>query len=270
MNIENIHVYGFQPAITRAMRNPMDSWDQSDSSFFEQNQKGQWWETVYGEARVVECPIIGPSDLELALKLIKRGSEHRKFMRQIILWMDITIPRYVWQELDTYKVSTVRNSCSTMNKLGSEDLTQEDFEDPVPEYLLSNVNSLGAVLRAAKEESEGVREARVQLKNDLPEGFLQRATYTCSYETCLAACLQRAGHRLPQWKKGCEGSIVDFLLSLPYMNEFYEAATFKRRKAREAIKVLKLWRKQIENGCGELIVDIDDVDEVLQLIKHSV
>jgi len=233
MKIEHTQVFGFRMAIQYAMRNPMDSWDDSDSEFYMPMPPPVGTDSSYIHAP--ENPNIGPNDLKLARRLIIRGSEHSKFMRQIIVWVNITIPRYVWQELDTYKVATVRNSCSTMNKLGSTDLEQSDFQHPIPHTHLENINALAKVLREAKQEHEGVREARVQLKNDLPEGYLQRASYTFSYQTALAMLLQRANHRLPEWRIDCEGSICHWLVSLPYMKEFYEAATWKKNEIRNVI-----------------------------------
>lgn len=238
MKIERIRVYGFEPAF-RGMRNPQNSWDKSDSTFYSPTGFEHYPATYdTTELLVPESPRIGPKDLELACTLIKRGSEHRKFLRQIMVWMDITIPRYVWQELDTYKVATVRNSCSTMNKLGERDLEQSDFELPIQELTLELINKLGRLLREAKEEHQGVREARRQLKNDLPEGFLQMATYSMSYETALSAVLQREFHRLPEWRLEDEGSITSTLISLPYMKEFYEAATWKKNEIRCVISEL--------------------------------
>lgn len=98
MKIEHTEVHGFRPAF-RGMRNPLESWERSDSTFD-------------------EIAILGKEDLKLACRLIAAGTSHSKFLRQIIVWADFTLPRYVWQEVDTYKVATVRNSCSTMHTLG--------------------------------------------------------------------------------------------------------------------------------------------------------
>lgn len=269
MEIKRIRVCGFEPAL-HGMRNPMDSWADSDSAFYERGQmagSSGRYDGPYGDfIRAPEYPVIGPKDMELAKKLIMRGREHRKFLRQIMIWFDINIPRFVWQELDTYKVSTVRNSCSTMNTLGKRDLDQSAFERPIPELTLEGVNKLGRLLREAKEDGEGVREARVQLKNDLPEGFLQMATYMLSYETALTAILQRERHRLPQWRKGEEGSIVECLLCLPYMSHFYEAATFKRRQLRRAIKDLKEMIRDVQEGMS---VEVDQLQDMLKLLKEA-
>ena len=163
--IENTEVYGFRAAL-RAMRNPMDSWNKSDSNYHVQ-YTGPWGRNI----KVPELPVLGDADLKLAHKLIRGGTPHRKFLRQIIVWVDFTLPRYIWQELDTYKVATVRNSCSTMHKLGHRDLIQEDFAAPIPLSLLNELNQLGEDYRIIKDYNY-VRD----MKNILPEGFLQKST----------------------------------------------------------------------------------------------
>jgi hypothetical protein len=219
VKIENVEVYGFRAAL-RGMRNPMNSWDKSDSKPGNSPAVTGEWGILFPERTE-----IGPEDMKLALRLIKNGSEHRKFLRQIQIWMDITIPRYVWQELDTYKVATVRNSCSTMHKLGSRDLVQEDFELPIPDSLLVLLNLQGSEFRQAKRVGDKAKEKyiRREYKNLLPEGFLQKATYTFNYETALTMYFQRRGHRLPEWNAKSPGSICAFLASLPYMKEFIGA-----------------------------------------------
>lgn len=265
MHIKMIRVFGFESALF-GMRNPEDSWADSDSTFYEEGVD-EWCDGFYDKMRVPEKPNIGVKDMELAKKLIIRGSEHRKFLRQIMVWMNITIPRFVWQELDTYKVATTRMSCSTMNTLGREDLDQSAFERPINELTLEGVNKLGQLLRDAKadkEEKGAVRDARVQLKNDLPEGFLQMATYTMSYETVLAAIMQRRFHRLPQWRKGEEGSIVNCLLELPYMEEFYEAAIWKMRTRRDARKLIDQVIRHMSPGAPKA-----DLERALCMLRRA-
>lgn len=228
MKIENIEVYGFKRAL-HGMRNPMDSWDNSDSEFFvymDHFADTYWPNPSHLFITSLEMPEIGPNDLKLALKLIKGGSEHRKFLRQIQIWFDITVPRYVWTELDTYKVATVRNSCSTMHKLGTRDLIQDDFQLPIDEHLLSLLNQYGTAFREAKEgkDYKAMGRIRHEYKNILPEGFLQKATFSMSYETAMSMYFQRRKHRLPEWKEDCEGSITSFIKNLPYMRDFIEAA----------------------------------------------
>ena len=271
MKIENTEVYGWRAAL-RAMRNPMDSWGKSDSWI----EEGATVDSAYGlrplyaplsadgttEKRIYcdlpgavrdnsdytgggavcrEGPCIGPEDLKLACKLIRGGSEHRKFMRQIIVWVDFTLPRYVWQEADTYKVATVRNSCSTMHKLGSAVLALEAFQDDdvLPEVLMY-LNQAGAALRAKAEwippgKSYVLKGEEIKrwMKKHMPEGFLQRATMTFSYETLLAMHRQRKNHRLPEWSgvPSLEWKDVqvlcEWIRSLPYMAKFIEASEGK-------------------------------------------
>jgi hypothetical protein len=178
-----------------------------------------------------EVPDIGPEDLKLACKLIKSGyldesmaetnyGEH-KFLRDIEIWADLSLAICLWSELDTYKVDTVRNSCSTMYKLGTRDLTPEDFQDRrvKPDYLI-HLNEMGAKYRA----TEGAEHVEVlhDLKLDLPAGYLQKATYHFNYETALKIYFERRHHRMREWSG--TGGICDWIKTLPYMPEFIEAA----------------------------------------------
>jgi len=220
--IEHIEVYGFKAAL-RSMRNAKDSWVKADSVC----GIGEPGVFKFGGQlmTVPEHPIIGPNDTRLITTLIKRGSEHRKCLRYIQIWFDIVIPRYVWQEMDTYKVATVRNSCSTMHKLGSRDLTQNDFAEPIPIDFLNLLNRYGVELVAAKKEkaTPKVNSLRKSYKNLLPEGYLQRATYLMNYETALIMYKQRYDHRLPEWNVEVPGSICNFIRCLPYMSAFIDA-----------------------------------------------
>lgn len=194
MKIENVEVFGFRAAI-HGMRNPMNSWSKSDSNF--------------------DCGlVIGPNDLELSKKLIKAGSEHRKFLRMIHIQCFITLPRYIWQEMDTYKVSTVRLSCSTMHKLGMTDLTEEDFQDRnVLPSTLEQLNIFGSVYRKTKELPL-LRE----MKQILPEGFLQSADLDFNYETAMNMYYQRKNHRMSEWSG--ENGICKWIESLPMMDQW--------------------------------------------------
>jgi len=235
MKIERVRVFGFEPAFF-GMRNPKESWDRSDSTFYEHAphwpypidplDRGKVYNSPHWHPSVIvpEFPEIGPKDMDLACSLIKGGSEHRKFLRQIMIWVNITIPRYCWQELDTYKVATVRMSCSTMHKLGHRLLVQEDFEQPIEEQALKHLNELVGLFQEATDVSKtATRVIRRKLKNDLPEGYLQMATYTLSYETALSILRQRHNHRLDEWHWEVTGSICNWLLTLPYLREFAQA-----------------------------------------------
>jgi hypothetical protein len=237
--ITETEVFGFRAAL-RGMRNPMESWDKSDSRFDHDDSANEiyyphdpipmfhskWKELGW---KVPEWPEIGRNDHELACKLIKSGTEHRKFLRQIVINFVIEAPRYVWQEIDTYKVATVRNSCSTMHKLGHRPLTVEDFIDgDVLPDTLSDLNRLGQEYRDGGRKDY---DLVLRMKRRLPEGFLQRAGYHMNYETAMTMFRQRKAHRLAEWRwtggvKIVNGrqSICDWIYSMPYMAVFLGAA----------------------------------------------
>jgi len=195
MKIENTEVFGFKAAI-HGMRNPMNSWDKSDSKFYRDGTFD-----------------IGEEDNKLAIKLIKAGRDHRKFLRLIHIQCFITIPRYIWQELDTYKVATVRVSCSTMHKLGSIPLEKTDFQDStVLLDTLVRLNQLGESYRKEKDVNI-LRE----MKQILPEGFLQAADYDFNYETAFAIYNGRKTHRMSEWSKD---GICKWIESLPMMDKW--------------------------------------------------
>ena len=186
---ENTQVFNLLGAM-RAMRNPMNSWEYGDSFL------------LCGEE------FIGEKDLALAGGLIKRGSEHRKFMRQIFVCVNITAPRFWWQEFDTYKVGTVRNSCSTMHKLTSRPLRQSDFDVPIPPYWLEHLNDMIEFVRLGETPLH-------VLKGHLPEGFLQKATITMNYENVFTIHSQRRNHRLPHWNR----DFASWVIQLPYYSQ---------------------------------------------------
>lgn len=222
MKFENTSVFNFDGAF-RGMRNPMESWDKSDS-FWEQTTK---FEDGY---RVFEYRI-GHSDLELAQKLIKAGSEHRKFMRQIFVSVDITAPLYWWKEFDTYKVGTVANSTSTMHKLASTpiDFNCFEFDDTtknelgyiadgkytVSDFWVSIIKGCES-LRQKYNETKDIRYWK-ELIRLLPESWLQKRTVTMDYENLLAICSkgQRRFHKLTEWSK----AFIDWARTLPYARE---------------------------------------------------
>ena len=190
MKIENAQVFGFDAAV-RAMRNPMNSWDKSDTP--------------------VGSQVMGEVDSKLAIKLILAGKDHRKFLRCIHIQVDLTLPRYIWTELDTYKIATTRVSCSTMHKLGSVDLDASDFQDGVFEQAtVDKINHLAAAYRASKN----VDTLRA-MKQILPEGFLQKATFDFSYETAMNIYHARKNHRMTEWHTLC-----DWLETLPMLGEW--------------------------------------------------
>ena len=209
MRFENTSVYNIYNAILGA-RNPMNSWDKSDSVFKGYNGK-------------IENTSIGKNDLELMQKLIKAGSEHRKFLRQIFVAVDITAPLYFFKELDTYKVGTVANSTSTMHKLASTPITIDCFEmgDFTPfidnfkiDLSWRTVVSYLEQLRQKYNETKDKRYWK-ELIRLLPESWLQKRTVTMNYENILNMYRQRKNHKLTEWSK----SFCDWVKTLPYAEE---------------------------------------------------
>ena len=213
INFENTSVYGWEAAI-RGMRNPMNSWDKSDSVY------GTYWGDIDGH----ECSdrdgfCIGSNDLDLMKKLIAAGSDHSKFMRMITVTVDITAPLYWWAECDTYKVGTVRNSCSKMHKIHEKEFTLddfsfEDFEVEGGEIFLSdcftNVVADCEMLRKKFVETGDKKYWRglIQL---LPESYNQRATVQLNYAVLRTMYHSRKNHKLDEWRAFC-----NWIESLPY------------------------------------------------------
>lgn len=214
MKIENTEVFGFNAAL-RAMRNPKDSWGLSDSSL-----------SPYTISCYPEGMGIGPNDLKLLTNLTAAGSEHRKVLRFIKIWVTMTLPRYVLTELDTYKVGCDRMSCSTMHKLGHTELTNDDFQLPPLPEVLSYLNKLGKEYRdGGKKDYKLVK----LMKANLPESFLQRSDFCLNYETTTNIFRQRKDHRLDEWKytkEANDSSICNWIAGLPYMEELLIAAGY--------------------------------------------
>jgi len=204
------------------MRNPKESWNKTDSAFFPFTNPSSWATELGINGRNIRCPeypILGPKDLHLAQSLIKGGTDHSKFIRQIIVWSDWTMPIMLWSEIDTYKVGTVRNSCSTMHKLGSRELTRDDFQDgDVDEYTLATLNALGLKSRENRSDFSVVRE----MKKILPGSYLLKATMTFSYAVCRNMYYGRRAHRLTEWSG--PGGICEWIRSLPYGMELIVCA----------------------------------------------
>ena len=206
MKFENTEVFNFEGAI-RGMRNPMNSWHLSDS----------YWD--------LDRYVIGENDMGLAQRLIRGGSEHRKFLRQIFVSVDITAPLYWWKEFDTYKIGTVANSTSTMHKITSKPITLDCFEiDDFEENLkfgcytmrtISSVMIMGLEqLRQKYLETEDKKYWK-ELIRWLPESWLQTRTITMNYENLRNMYFQRKHHKLTEWTK----SFIDWVESLPYAKE---------------------------------------------------
>ena len=227
MKFEKTDVWGFKHAL-RGMRNPMNSWNKSDSGYVIKD-----YELHNGEEKIIYDEDnfgIGSNDIDLMQKLIKGGPEHRKFMRQIMVSIDITAPLYWWKEFDTYKIGTTANSTSTMHKLASKPITIDDFEmddfesvkvfdkepynlddytDEVWDYIIDICETLRQRFVETKDKKYWKELIRI-----LPEGYLQTRTVTMNYENLYSIVRQRAGHKLVEWK-----AFIDWVHTLPYANE---------------------------------------------------
>lgn len=195
ITIDNVEVHGILSSI-RGMRNSWNSWDKSDSYCVSENAVN-----------------IGPNDLKLMKKLIKAGSEHRKFLRQIMCWFDIKAALYFYSEFDTYKIGTARNSCSTMHTLTKNKLTKSDFIGKIIDIDLEYLNSLMTCYKEKKDI-----EYFYELKSMLPSGYLQKSTICCNYEVLMNMYHQRKNHRLKEWKEFCS-----WAETLPYMSDFLDS-----------------------------------------------
>lgn len=197
IKVEHVEIWGFEHAI-RGMRNPMNSWNRSDSKF-----------TIYD--------FIGKNDIELMHKLYLGGPVHRKYLRQIFVSLDITAPLYWWKEFDTYKVGTTANSCSTMHKIHSEKITLDDFStDHLDKDYIDVLQTLIDVIEANRVKFNETKDKRywwniIQL---LPSSFNQKRTITMDYENALNMIKWRSGHKLDEWIK-----FVEELTLLPHLKE---------------------------------------------------
>lgn len=238
MKFENTEVWGFEHSL-RGMRNPKNSWHKSDS--------GRNYDILDGCRK--DCPYIntgcdeehcdefriGKNDMELAQTLIKAGNEHRKFMRQIFVSVDITAPLYLWKEFDTYKVGTVANSTSTMHKITSQPITLECFEIDDYEKDLKCLEVYDSDIEVDYSTVdfevykfinflENLRQKYLETKDKrywkelvrwLPESWLQKRTITMNYENVRNMYFQRRNHKLTEWSE----SFIKWVESLPYAEE---------------------------------------------------
>lgn len=211
-------VYGWWEA-TMGMRNPMNSWDKRDSGWFERPPcDGEIQvDTDFEEWTNL---IIGPSDQKLMLTLRNAGTDHRKFMRMITVYVDITAPLYWWKEFDTYKVGTVANSCSTMHKIAAKEFTLDDFScehiGDVPNCDPIYYTALEGVIMALNEARHCFLDTKDkkywwQLIQLLPSSYNQRRTVMLNYEVLTNMYHARKNHKLDEWVKFCE-----WIKTLPY------------------------------------------------------
>ena len=201
IKIEKTSVMNMEGAI-RGARNPLNSWDRMDSFY---DSDGNY--------------VLGENDLSLAKKLCKAGSDHRKFIRQILISVDITAPLYWWKEFDTYKVATVANSTSTMHKIHSKPFELDDFSHD------HMTDSAIAALEKLIEYLEDCRLKFVETKDKanwydiiqlLPSSYNQKRTVTMNYENLLNMYFARRNHKLDEWHTYC-----DWIMTLPYTKELF-------------------------------------------------
>lgn len=215
IKIENTEVMGWEAAI-RGMRNPMNSWDKSDSDF------------CYNKCENNDCPnpivcdlytdyCVGANDLALMTRLCDAGTDHRKFMRMITVYLDITAPLYWWKEFDTYKIGTVANSCSTMHKIADKEFTLEDFShEHLENSWLSHLKKTIKLLNEARDayhwcNTDVKKEWWWQMIQLLPSSYNQRRTVMLNYEVLANIYKSRKNHRLDEWRDFCET-----IKTLPY------------------------------------------------------
>lgn len=186
----------------RGARNPMNSWAKSDSYY---DEKGQF--------------VLGPIDLDFGHRLAVSGSDHRKFLRQVFVTVDITAPLYWWKEFDTYKVGTVANSCSTMHKIHAKAFDRDDFShDRLDEGGLALLDATIAYLEAERQKFIADKEDRQPWHNMiqmLPSSYNQMRTVTLNYENLINIYYARRNHKLAEWHTLC-----DWILSLPCAKEW--------------------------------------------------
>lgn len=212
LKIENFEVLGWEHAI-RGMRNPKNSWEKSDSGWEPQFDTEQG--PVAGEF------VIGPKDLDLMTRLCNAGTDHRKFMRMIVVYVDITAPLYWWKEFDTYKIGTVANSCSTMHKIHAKEFDVNDFSHEHVEeltgddynmsydFLLRTVDILNYYRKKFIETGDKVYWW--QLIQLLPSSYNQKRTVLLNYEVLANIYKSRRNHKLDEWHTFC-----DWIKTLPY------------------------------------------------------
>lgn len=226
IKFENTEVMGWEAAI-RGMRNPMNSWKKSDSEF--DVQCGVCRSDDYD---CDDCPVldmqdktlIGKNDYDLMARLRNAGTDHRKFMRMITVYVDITAPLYWWKEFDTYKIGTVANSCSTMHKIAEKEFTIGDFSHDHLGYSCCTENDLDNPKNSLKQliiVLNGCRDKYITTNNKfwwwqmiqlLPSSYNQRRTVMLNYEVLANIYKSRNNHKLDEWSVG----FMDWIKSLPY------------------------------------------------------
>ena len=213
LKITNVQTCNWDAAI-RGMRNPLESWTKSDTRMECPDEGTERW-----------CgnPIIGPNDLDLMKRLVNAGTDHSKFMRMITVSFDIVAPLYFWKEFDTYKIGTVRNSCSTMHKIEAIHLTIDNFATDnmtvadlaIMEAVILHINNLITLYKSSINNREKLEFHRRIVKL-LPDSYLQRATITTNYQVLRnIRNSDRKTHKLLEWRE----NFMKFIDSLPYAKE---------------------------------------------------
>ena len=200
LKVERSSVMNIDNAI-RGARNPMNSWAKSDSTY---DENGTF--------------ILGAEDLAFGRRLALAGSDHRKFLRQVFVTVDITAPLYWWKEFDTYKVGTVANSCSTMHKIHSKEFTRDDFScDRLDDKSLAMLDTLIEFLESERQNfcnNKSDRQSWHNMIQLLPTSYNQMRTVTLNYECLINIYYARKSHKLAEWHTLC-----DWIKTLPYANE---------------------------------------------------
>lgn len=220
LKIENVDIVGWATAI-RGMRNPMNSWAKSDTFFFCPSQGDI---RKIGEGPNLELMSeIGPNDAGLMMKLRNCGTDHRKFMRMITVYMDIKAPLYWWKEYDTYKIGTVANSCSTMHKIADKEFALEDFSHEhlidtcLLERVINELNIYRDVYNNYDKQTEQYKDEFSkkdiwwQMIQLLPSSYNQRRTVMLNYEVLANMYKSRKNHKLDEWRTFCE-----YIKTFPY------------------------------------------------------
>ena len=199
LKVERISVMNMENAI-RGARNPLNSWDRMDSYY---DEDGNF--------------VLGENDLSLAVRLAKAGSDHRKYLRQIMVSMDITAPLYWWKEFDTYKVGTVANSTSTMHKIQAKEFSRDDFS--MEKLTGKSLEVMDAVISCLEEERLKFIETKdkanwINMIQLLPSSYNQMRTVTMNYEVLINMYYARKSHKLSEWHTLC-----DAIAALPYADK---------------------------------------------------
>ncbi len=200
IKLERAQVMNFENAL-RGARNPMNSWNRTDSVY---DTEGNY--------------VLGPNDLDLAVRLAKAGSDHRKYLRMVFVSVDITAPLYWWKEFDTYKVGTVANSCSTMHKIHAAPFTREDFShDRMDDGALAVLDTVIAYLESERQKfvaDKSDKQAWHNMIQTLPSSYNQMRTVTLNYEVLTNIYYARRNHKLAEWHTLCE-----WIENLPYAKD---------------------------------------------------